>query len=59
MPELVCTSMYCSIWLPGFDLWKALGINKLYKAKMVQESRKSDEANEVFTSRENHTQAAE
>jgi len=44
----VCTSMYCSIWLPVFGLWKALGISKLYKAKMVQESRKSHEANKLL-----------
>lgn len=38
MPELLCTSRYCNIWLLGFDLWKALGINELYKGKMVQEA---------------------
>lgn len=48
MPDLLCTSMYCSRWLPGFDLWKALGTNELYKGKMVEESRKSHEANKVL-----------
>lgn len=48
MPKLACTSMYCSIWLPGFDLWKALGIYKLYQAKMIQESKQLHEGNKVL-----------